>query len=212
VILGNILFLTGVWGYSIVGAGWAVTPGPLLAAAFAPPSGRLADRVGHRALIVPGVLLFGAGIAWLAVGIPTEPAYWSRWFPATVLIGIGVGMTISTLSSAAVTGLPPARFAIGSATNSTARLLGSVLGVALLVAIVGEPSPADAPRVFDHAWMVFAAIAVVAALSALALPRRPAWAEGVVPAADAVVATSPARPPAAAGLGSGGGAPSPPAG
>jgi EmrB/QacA subfamily drug resistance transporter len=206
-LLANILFLTGVWGYSIFGAGLAVTPGPLVAAMFAPPAGRIADRVGHRSLIVPGILLFAAGMVWYAAAAGTEPAYWSRWFPATLVVGAGVGLTISTLSSAAVVGLPPARFAIGTATNSTARLLGSVLGVAILVAITGERSPADLPAAFDRAWGLFAVIALAAAAVALLLPRRPAWAE-----ATSEAATSPARPTAAAAPGTAGGGPGRPAG
>ena len=44
----NIQYTTGVWRYSIVGAGLAMTPGPLCAALTAGPGGRLADRFGHR--------------------------------------------------------------------------------------------------------------------------------------------------------------------
>src|SRR6266545_904380 len=45
-LLGNILFLTGVWHYSIMRAGLAVTPGPLVVAIVAGPAGKLAGRVG----------------------------------------------------------------------------------------------------------------------------------------------------------------------
>ncbi len=47
-LLGNILFLTSVWHYSILRAGLAVTPGPLVVAAVSGPAGRLATRVGFR--------------------------------------------------------------------------------------------------------------------------------------------------------------------
>src|SRR5262249_12426735 len=49
-LLSNILFLTGVWHYSILTAGFAVTPGPLMAALSAALSGRLADRFGSGAV------------------------------------------------------------------------------------------------------------------------------------------------------------------
>jgi NTE family protein len=57
-LLCHVLFLTQVWGYSILTAGFAVTAGPLTAALFAPVGGRVADRFGRRVVAVPGGLLF----------------------------------------------------------------------------------------------------------------------------------------------------------
>src|SRR5262245_7384452 len=56
--LGNVLFLTRVWHYSILRAGLAISVGPLIVAVTAPFFGRLAGRVGQRALLVPGGLVF----------------------------------------------------------------------------------------------------------------------------------------------------------
>jgi NTE family protein len=50
--LVNVLFLTGVWGYSVLEAGLAITPGPFVAAAVAGPASRLAARHGHRVVLV----------------------------------------------------------------------------------------------------------------------------------------------------------------
>ena len=50
-LLGNILFLTGVWDYSIMTAGLAVTPGPLVVAVIAGPAGTLAGRIGFRPVL-----------------------------------------------------------------------------------------------------------------------------------------------------------------
>src|SRR3954452_15675678 len=47
-LLSGILFLTGVWHYSILQAGFAVTPGPLMAATGSAVGGRMADRFGQR--------------------------------------------------------------------------------------------------------------------------------------------------------------------
>ena len=47
-LLGNILFLTRVWGYSTLRAGLAFTPGPLVVAALSARMGRLASRIGFR--------------------------------------------------------------------------------------------------------------------------------------------------------------------
>ena len=57
VLLANILFLTSVWGYSILQAGFAVTPGPLMAATSSALAGRMIDRYGQRVSAAPGGLM-----------------------------------------------------------------------------------------------------------------------------------------------------------
>lgn len=57
--LGNVLFLTTVWGYSVLEAGLALTPGPSVAAAIAGPASRVAGSLGHRPVLAVGGLLWG---------------------------------------------------------------------------------------------------------------------------------------------------------
>lgn len=170
----NVLFLRTVWQYSLIGAGLALTPGPLMAAVFAGPAGKMADRHGHRVVVVPGTLLFSAAIAWLVVAVDPTPSYWTTYFPAQLVLGAGIGLAIATIGSAANAYLPPDRFGMGSAFNATCRQLGAALGVAAAVAIIGEPSLADAPAAFDRAWTFLALAAVAAGLVMLTLYRRPA--------------------------------------
>jgi len=170
-LLGNILFLTGVWHYSILEAGFAVTPGPLTAAVTAGLGGRLSDRFGQRVVAVPGGLLFALGCLLFAVGLGGTPDYLGDFLPATVLTGAGVGLSFSSLSSAAVAELPPARFATGSAVVACARQIGAVLGVSVLIAVVGTPAPGDALRAFQDAYGLMVAGGLAAALVALGLGR-----------------------------------------
>jgi EmrB/QacA subfamily drug resistance transporter len=172
----NIQFTTGVWGYSIVGAGLAATPGPLCAALTAGPGGRLADRFGHRFVIVPGTAMFAAGILGLVAFVPAEPRYWAILFPANVATGLGVGLTFSTLGSAANAYLPPNRFAMGSAFNATCRQIGAALGIAVAVAILGRPGSPGFVESFDTAWTFVAAMAIAAGLVILLAYKRPAGA------------------------------------
>ena len=69
VLLANILFLTSVWGYSTLSAGFAVTPGPLMAALSSALAGRVIDRYGQRVSAVPGGLLFALGCLLFATGL-----------------------------------------------------------------------------------------------------------------------------------------------
>ena len=61
VILNNVLFLTTVWGWSILEAGLAMTPGPIVAAIVAGPVGRLAARIDARLLILTRGCGMGSG-------------------------------------------------------------------------------------------------------------------------------------------------------
>ncbi len=71
-LLGNILFLTSVWHYSILRAGLAVTPGPLVVAVVAGPAGKLAGRYGFRRVLLTGFVVFTAGLAWYATRVGTR--------------------------------------------------------------------------------------------------------------------------------------------
>ncbi len=165
-LLGNILFLTSVWHYSILRAGLAVTPGPLVVAAVSGPAGRVAARVGFRPVLLAGTACFAGGLVWYATQIGLRPSYLAHWLPATLITGLGIGLTFPVLSAAAVASLHPERFAVGSAVNQTARQVGGAFGVAVLVVILGTPH--TALRAFDnfrHLWWYAASMAVLSGLA-----------------------------------------------
>jgi EmrB/QacA subfamily drug resistance transporter len=162
-LLGNVLFLTDVWHYSIQRAGLAITPGPLVVAVISGFAGRLASRIGFRFVIVPGSFVFASGLLWFALGVGAEPAYLAQWLPGTLLIGLGIGLTFPVLSAAAVSSLPPERFGVGSAVNQTARQVGGSIGVAMLVLLLGShaaPTVGEALAHFHALWFYGAAMAV----------------------------------------------------
>jgi EmrB/QacA subfamily drug resistance transporter len=172
-LLCNVLFLTEVWGYSILRAGLAITPGPLVVAALSRSTGRLAARIGYGKVLVLGGLVFASAQVWCATLVPDEPAYLARWLLPSLVGGLGVALTFPVLSAAAVAGLPSDRFAAGGALNQTARQLGAVLGVALLVALLGTPtSPADAHDQLTQVW-ILAAVAGVTSSAVASLLLRP---------------------------------------
>ena len=174
-LLGNILFLTSVWHYSILRAGLAVTPGPLVVAAVSGPAGRMAGRYGFRPVLVSGFVVFTAGLSWFALRTGVRPEYLTDWLPGTLVVGLGIGLTFPVLSAAAVSSLHPDRFAVGSAVNQTARQVGGAVGVALLVVILGAPrSTVDALHAFHHLWWFAAAMAVSSGLVCCLLGRGPA--------------------------------------
>jgi MFS family permease len=187
-LLGNVLFLTGVWHYSVLTAGFAMTPGPLFAAIGAVAGGRLADRYGQRAVALPGGLLFGFGTLAVAASTGTTPAYATEILPWLPISGLGVGLSFSAWGSAAVAELPPSRFATGGAIVGCVRQIGAVLGIAILVAVLATATPADPIGPFHDAWRLIAIAGFTSGALALGLGR--------VHARDPEAALAPAAAPA----------------
>jgi hypothetical protein len=103
--------------------------------------------------------------------------YVTHWLPGSLLVGVGVALSFPVLSAAAVAGLPQERFGVGGAVNQTARQIGAVLGVALLIAIVGTPSSVSVALGRFHAAWVLGAVAVLGSAAISSFHRRPASAE-----------------------------------
>ncbi len=168
-LLGNILFLTGRWHYSILQAGLAMTPGPLVVVAVAGPAGRLARSVGFRPVLICGFAVLAGAFLWLHQVINNQPRYLCHWLPGSVIGGMGIGLTYPVLAAAAVFRLPQSAFTLGSAVIQTARQIGGAIGVAVVVAILGSASgptvTAVAPTAaFKAVWAFGAAMSIGALL------------------------------------------------
>jgi EmrB/QacA subfamily drug resistance transporter len=170
--LGNVLFLTNVWGYSIMRAGMGIAVGPLIVAVAAPLFGKLAARIGQRALLIPGGLVWASGPVYLLLRATATPDYVGVYLPSIVLTGIGVALVLPQLSSASVKDLPPDQFGSGSAVNQAMRNLAATLGVALVVALTATISTDNALDAFHKVWWLIVVSGItVTGLSTL-LPKR----------------------------------------
>jgi EmrB/QacA subfamily drug resistance transporter len=197
-VLSSVEFLTGVWGYSAVRAGLAIGPGPLMVLPFARlVAPRLAVRLGGvgRVAVLGCAVGAAAQLLWLSQ-MTAHPAYLTHLLPAQLLGGAGVGLTIPSLLGAGSASLDAARFGTGSGILNMGRQIGTVLGVAGLVAILAHVSPLDPLPVYRHgALLVIAFFAAAGVASAVFLGARVAAAGGAVfgaavaPADDEVAAT-----------------------
>lgn len=165
--LSSFLFLFGIWGFSQGLTGLAVTPGPLVVIAVAIASGRLVARVGHRAVLVAGGVLYALAQVWVALHVTANPAFFSLWFPMQIVGGTAVGLLLVGLSGAAVFGLAPSRFGVGGAVNNAVRQLGGVFGTALAVVLVGQTGAGI--EAFRTAFYCLAAIGLLTAVLCLPL-------------------------------------------
>jgi EmrB/QacA subfamily drug resistance transporter len=168
-LLSNVLFLTRAWHEDILTAGLQISPGPIMAAAFAVPGSILSGRYGQRAIASIGALLFASGGVWWLTHVGLEPHYATDVLPGMLLGGAGVGFVIPTLASAVAAALPPARFATGSAIYGMTRQFGIALGVAILIAVLGNPRGAEILGSFRSGWEVTAGLAFASAIAAAAI-------------------------------------------
>ena len=146
-------------------------PGALASAVSAPLGGRWATRSGPRPSVAAAPRC--SPPRWPGCSRPARrPQFFGVWLPYGIVAGVGIGLGLPTLIGATASGLPPARFATGMALATTARQLGAVLGVALLVAVIGTPAPGDAMAAFDAGFALCAiAVTLAAVLGAAARAR-----------------------------------------
>ena len=184
----NTQWLQAIWVYSPAKSGLAIAPGPITAALLAAPMGRVAVRWGHARVLLVGSLLLSFGTVMFSLAVQPTPNYVTGLLPWMIVTGAGVGCSMSTLSAAASAFLPPARFAMGSALNTTMRQVGSALGAALAGSMVVSTTriletavqtgtkpvfTAASFHDYDMAWRTMAAIYLFAGLVMITLFRKP---------------------------------------
>lgn len=173
--LSNVLFLTTVWHYSIERAGIAIALGPAIVALTAPRFGRLAGRIGQRAVLIPGGLVYGASGLVLLARVGTEPSYLTQYLPAVVCSAFGVAMCFPQFSSAAAATLPADQYGSGSAVAQATRYLGGSFGIALVIAFTSAHAGIDG---FRRGWVLISVVGLVVSLASTRLTRRYLRAKG----------------------------------
>ena len=170
-LLTNILWLQYIWHYSVIQAGLALVPGALVAAVVAGALGPVAEKHGYRPFIVVGALVWAVAYLWYHQKVGLTPAFWAEWMPGQVLSGLGVGATLPLLGSAGLAAVPGGRYATASAVSASARQLGGVLGIAILVVVIGNPTATTAVAAFRRGWVLSIVAFIVVAIVTLALGR-----------------------------------------
>src|SRR5262249_45744201 len=168
-LLSNVLFLTHIWHSESWLLGLQLAPGPLTGAAVAIPAGKLCSRVGQRLVGFAGAVSFVAGSGWWIWRLGPVPHYSTQFLPASILIGIGVGLSLPGVSSAAIASLPPSRLSTGSAILNMSRQIGLALGVAILVAIIGDADGPGSLTQFRYGYFAMGLAALASGATCLAL-------------------------------------------
>lgn len=166
------LLMINQWGYSQITVGLAITPTPFLAGLGAVVSARIAERTGYRGILLLGMSVIIAANLWFVATLETEPNFVGAMLPGLLLYGIGMGLTFSPINAAALSDVPFERYAQGNAAFSTGRFLAGAIGIAAVVAALGEPG-SDPLAGYDRAFAMLALVSAAGfALLALGWPRR----------------------------------------
>jgi EmrB/QacA subfamily drug resistance transporter len=172
------LYIQNILGWSPTQAGAAFLPMTILIILVAPAAGRLSDRVGSRWLMGGGMTLVSISLLFYQrVGL--HSTFWTL-LPAMLLGGVGMALTMSPMTAAAMSSVPVDKAGVGSGVLNSFRQLGGSLGVALMGAILAsyvtapQRSPLAAQQFVDglhSALLVAAGITFAAAVTAVLMVR-----------------------------------------
>ncbi len=174
-LLGTIvllpIYLQTALGLDPLATGLLLLPGGLLMGLLGPVVGRLYDRVGARALLVPGTIITSAAL-WFSTlfGVGTPGGLVLAFH---LLLSVGLAFVITPLFTAGLGAVPPPLYSHGSAIFGTVQQLAGAAGVALLVGILSARAAGlaatGADVVTQTAGGVHAAFVAAACLSLLAI-------------------------------------------
>jgi EmrB/QacA subfamily drug resistance transporter len=124
-------------GYSPLGTGVRLLPVAVSVGVAAIVGTRLGVRVGNKAVVAGGLLLFGATLLWIA-GVASASTPYGVIALQMVLGGSGLGLITAPATEAIMGAVPPEKAGVGSAVNDATRLFGATLGVAVIGSIAAS--------------------------------------------------------------------------
>jgi EmrB/QacA subfamily drug resistance transporter len=183
--LGTATFLVVVYlqtnlGYSALEAGASLLPITVLMLLFSARSGALAQRIGPRLQMTVGPFVVAAAMVLLG-RIEPGTTYWATVFPAVVVLGIGLALTVAPLTATVLGAVEDAHAGIASAINNSVARIAGLLAVAVLPAAAGLTAGQglDLSNGFATAMYIAAALAAVGGVLAFLTIRRGARVEDI---------------------------------
>ena len=149
--------------FSPLGSGAGMLPMMVVFALTSFVAGSLYNRLGPKLVVTTGALLLGAGM--LTLSFLDAGSSWASLVPGMVVLGAGVGLFYSSITTAGVTALDPSRSSLAGGIVYMCQIAGGSLGLGINTAIVlGADSLPDGITV---AFRVDAALAMVGVVIAL---------------------------------------------
>ncbi len=175
----NSLFFQNLLGYSAIQTGAIFLPMTLLIILIAPQAGRFSDRIGSRWLVGGGMTLVSISLVLFAQ-LGLDAGFWNI-LPALIAGGVGMALTMTPATAAAMGSVAVDKAGVGSAVLNTSRQIGGSLGIAVMGAVVASQVhvsraspqfPDQFVAGYHHALYVAAGIALTGAAVAVATVRK----------------------------------------
>jgi predicted MFS family arabinose efflux permease len=170
------LYMQDVAGFSPIRSGSAYLPVTAGIVAAAGISSKLFARTGTRPVIVAGALIAAAGVGYLS-RIPVRGTYPADLLPGLVIMAIGIGAVLVSVTTAANAGVPADKAGLAAGLLNASQQLGTALGLAIFSAIatartstlLAAHAPQDAALTagFHRALLACAIFLLAAAVIAL---------------------------------------------
>lgn len=167
-----VVFLQQVSGYSALAAGLAGVPVTLLLFLLSSKMGALAGAHGPRLFMGFGPIVAAAGFL-LMLRMGAEVHYWTDLFPAILLFGIGLSITVAPLTAAILGDVSPAQAGIASAVNNAVARVAGLVAVAAVGAIVAAQFSGAVDQKLAQTTINTDALASAKAVSLQTTPPKP---------------------------------------
>jgi EmrB/QacA subfamily drug resistance transporter len=186
--LGAVTFLLVVHlqtdlGYSALEAGASLLPLTACMLLLSARAGALAQRSGPRWPMTIGPMVVALGM-FLLGRVDPGTTYWETVFPATIVLGLGLSLTVAPLTATVLGAVEDAHAGIASAINNSVARIAGLLAVAVLPAAAGLTAKQGLDLVdgFARAMDIAAVLAALGGVLAFLTIRQAAFVEPVVQA------------------------------
>jgi EmrB/QacA subfamily drug resistance transporter len=142
------LYMQNFLHFSPLQAGVRFLPSTLVIIVMGPIAGRLTDRIGPRPLIVAGLLIVSSAL-FIQSRLTVHTGY-GLLLPGFVLMGIGMGLVMSPMTTAAMNSVDRTKAGLASGVTSMSRMVGGTFGVAVMGALVTTIGLSDLTSSLPH--------------------------------------------------------------
>ncbi len=157
------------FGASITQSGLILLPSAVVMFVVGMVTGRLAERLGGKLVVILGCLV---GVGAMAIFAFAHADKWELYL-ATAIMGGGFGLVFAAMSSLIVAAVPQAQTGVASGMNANIRTIGGSIGAALMASVVTshlQPSGLPTEAGYTRGFALLGVALIVAAAAAVLIP------------------------------------------